>query len=323
MKFSGLKNSLKEKIGNVYLLEGDDAYFLQRAQNMLISLIDKDFKDFNLNIFYENYKITDVLKACLSLPYFSNRRVVVIFEYYSKWEYNAFLSYIENPSPETVLVIVNSKKSELKLLEKIIYVDCNREDAVTLKSWIPKIASNYNAQIGEEAVNLLIEYCRFDMARINTEIKKLSDFSKVIDSSAVNLMVYKDVDFQVYELTDAIGKDNNFLALNILESLLEKNDNSYISLILVTIFNAFKRMYYIKLSSYNDVELSGCLKIKEYAVKILRKQAAKYTIKFLQDILEVISGFEAGFKSGKINANIALRQIIFNLLNKEKKIDAK
>lgn len=303
-------------------MEGDDAYFLQRAQSMLCGLIEKDFRDFNLSIFYDNYKIDDVLKACLCLPYFSLRRVVVIFEYYGKAENKNFLNYINNPNTDTVLVIVNYKKSDLKRIEKIVFVDCNKEEPSTLKSWIPKIAANYNAQISGDAVNLLIEYCNLDMARINNEIKKLSDFSAVIDAEAVRLMVYKDVDYQVFELTDAIYKNDNFSALNILESLLEKNDSSYISLILVTIFNAFKRMYYIKISAITDIEISALLNIKEYAVKVLRRQSAKYTIQFLQNALKSISIFESGFKSGKISAIIALRQIIFNLLDKEKVIDA-
>jgi len=323
MKFADLKNSLKEKISRVYLLEGDDAYFLQRAQGLLCGLIDKNFQDFNLSVFYDNYKMDDVLKACMCFPYFSKRRVVVAFEYYGKTEYKSFLNYIENSNEDTVLVIINSKKSDLKVLEKIVFVDCNREDAATLKGWIPKIAASYKAVISSEAVDLLIEYCRSDMARINTEIKKLSDYKKDIDAAAVSLMVYKDMDFQVYELNDAICKNDNFSALNILESLLEKNDNSYISLILVTIFNVYKRMYFIKLSELSDGEISGLLKIKEYAVKILKRQAAKYTVKFLQTALCVISEFESGFKSGKMSANIALRQIVFKLLGKENVADAK
>jgi len=316
MKFSELKNSLKEKVNNAYLLEGDDSYFLERAKDMLCGIVN-DFKDFNINLFYENYKIGDVVSAALNFPLMSKNRVVVMTEYYGKTEYKTFLSYIDNPNPGAVLVIVNSKPSDLKSLKNIVYVDCSKEDLITLAKWVPKLVANYSAVISAEAINLLIEYCLFDMARLDTDIKKLASFTKNIDIETVNLMVHKDVDFQVYELTDAICKENNFLALNILESLLEKNDASYISLILVTIFNAFKRMYFIKQSNLSDAEISKLLKIKEYAVKIARRQAAKYSEKFLQNALQTISDFESGFKSGKINAETALKQIIFKLLDKE------
>lgn len=322
MKFSELKNSLKENIENVYLVEGEDAYFRERALNMLLKVIPSDLLDFNINYFYENYKISEVCDSCLCLPFISQKRIVVVFDYYpksSEYEKSALAKYVLDPNISTILIIINSKKSELFSKKNITYIDCGKEELAVLFKWVPAMFKAENAEIDSDAVRLLIEYCLCDMSRINTEIKKLAAYcnGEKIDAGTVKQLVSVDTDFQVYELTDAIAKKNGTLALEILESLLEKNDISYISLVLMTLYSAYKRMYLIKSSNYKDIEIANIFKIKEYAVKMLRRQSLSFSAEYLQSSLKLIAKADENFKSGKMNINMAIKFVVFNLLEGE------
>lgn len=321
MKFSELKQSLKENIFNVYLIEGEDAYFRERALDMLLKIVP-EFIDLNTNYFYERYTAEDIFSACMSLPFMSEKRIVVVFDYYpkiSELDKSALAGYISNPNFSTILIFVNSKKSELVNKKNIVLIDCKKEEHGVLFKWVQTIFKTLNADIDEAAVKLLIEYCLLDMSRINTEIEKLAAFSVggKIDSDMVKLMVSKDTDFQVYELTDAIAKRNGESALEILESLIEKNDASYISLILMTLYSAYKRMFFIKSSNYKDLELANFFKIKEYAVKMLRKQAANFSLEYLRNSVELIAKADENYKTGKMNVNLAVKFVVFSLILRE------
>lgn len=320
MKFSELKSSIKENIYNIYLIEGEDGYFRERALNMLCQIVPKGLFDLNVNYFYESHKISEILNSCMCLPFISDKRIVVVFDYYPKAAEcgeGIFADYLNNPSPQTVLIIINSQKSELINRKNIAYVNCNKEEMPVLNKWVPLMVKSEGGEIDNDAANLLIEYCLLDMSRINTEIKKLVSYcgGKKIDIDAVNLMVAKDADFQVYELTDAIAKKNGTLALKILESLLEKNDAGYISLILITLYSAYKRMFLIISSNYKDAEIAGYFKIKEYAVKMLRRQSLNFSANYLLTSLELIAKADEDFKSGKMNVNTAIRFVVFHLLS--------
>ena len=316
MKFADFKSSLNKKVESIYLIEGEDAYFRSRAVSLIKNIVPDSLIDLNINYFLENYKAQDIIESCICMPFMSDYRVVIVYEYYPKAsDYDKNLKkYFDDPNPQTILVFVNSKKSELSD-KQLVLIDCNKEDQHVLNKWVNVMFKNEGVNVDNAAVNLLIEYCLHDMARINTEIKKLCAYAQgsTVDIMTVELLVKKDTDFQIYELTDAISKKDATLALNILESLLEKNDVSYINLVLMSLYSAYKRMFLIKTTNLSDLELSNLFKIKEYAVKMLRRQTVNFDKDYLEASVKLIAKTESDFKTGNMNVNLAIRFIVYNL----------
>ena len=161
----------------------------------------------------------------------------------------------------------------------------------------------------------LCEYCRCDMSRISGEIEKLFSYcegNKVTLQDVENL-VAKDLEYQVYELSNELTLRNSGKAFGILNSLLEKNDVGFISMILVTLYNYFKRIYIIKDSSESDKVLSSYLGVKEFAVKMSRKQAAAISKENLKFIIALCQQIDTDFKSGKINAETAIHFLVLSI----------
>ena len=67
---------------NIYVLQGEEAYFIDRLQELIIeTALDEDQRDFNLSVFYgNNANVREVISTCQQYPTFAERKVVVVRE---------------------------------------------------------------------------------------------------------------------------------------------------------------------------------------------------------------------------------------------------
>ncbi|MBP3631267.1 MAG: DNA polymerase III subunit delta [Clostridia bacterium] len=319
MKFIELKSSLKESLGAIYHLDGNDRYVLLNALELIEKRIGLNYPEMNKTSFNNEskYSLDDVIQSASSMPFGDEKRLVVVWDTSIKAsEYAKFEKFVQGGGAEyCVFVFISSSPNEFckKVKNLAVVVDCNKLDEITLKKWIVAKVGRSGLQIEEGAVALLIDYSNSSLARINSELDKLLSVGEpIITSSLIESFVVPDREYQIYELTDAISKGESERVFNIVETIMAHE--KYPIGIIQYLYQSFRKLLFIVLSKKSDEDLAVMLKVKPYAVKMSRIQASKFTPKELKKINEQLSNLEFDIKAGRANVQNSVIYAICKIL---------
>lgn len=319
MKYVELKSSLKNELSNVYVIFGDDRYLCFDALSKIEDATGIMMKDLNAVNFSENYSPSDVAKASNVYPFADKFRLVVArdLEITKKDGLGELAEFLKNPLASTILVIFTPAKPELFKDFKVTMVDCNKIDEKNISAYIKNKLAREAIASSDEAISKLIRFCSFDMTRITTELEKLISFayeSKVIKPEDVEALVYRDRDYQIYELAEFLAKGDAESALDLASSIMIKS--GMIFRLLTPLYNNYRRALFISINKEMQTqELAKALDIKEYAVKMMKFQVSVFGSKNLKKIVDMIATTDKKLKTGEIKESVAIKMIIFNILN--------
>ena len=319
MKFLELKNSVKNEIFPIYYIEGEDAFLRQNALLTLKNafLVEPDFNLTNFTGANLKEDVESFLTAIKSYPFLSDKRIMVVNEYYptaqelkSKKMKEVFNDLVET----SIIIFINSKPClNLKNQPNVTHVDCSKLDDLSITKYLRAVFVKHNIVVESDAVSKLIEYTSGDMAKINGEINKLISYvgnSGVLDVSAVDAITVKDTEYQIYELSSYIAEKQNQKAFQLLNDMLSKNEDK--QKLFISIYFHFRRLLHASISNLSDGELASSLGVKEFAVKKAKNQAKKFSTKRLKSICDKLSSFDTAFKSGELSLDNVLWNAIFN-----------
>lgn len=324
MKFQDLKNSLKEKVYTNYLLYGVDEFLLSSAYNLIHKFSAIEFEDLNLIKFTEGVIDCDtVVRACDTMPVFSNRKLVYLDLRMSKKtelkNIEALANYLAQPNAQTVLVINIGDNDEVFTLDKKLFVevDCNRLDYKIVALKIKATISQKGKIIDEDATKLLFDYSLGDMAKALLECDKLCGYvgeRKDITKADIMEVVSPGLEYQIFELTEALSKKNSSRVYQILDDMRSKKDE-YRTLPAI-IYSHFRRLFMVALNkNMSNLELSKMLGVKEYAIKMTQNQVKLFTVSKLKKINELCIKMDGDLKQSNIGIDNAINLLVLQILN--------
>lgn len=319
MKFVELKSELQSGLDNIYLIRGKDAYLRMKAEDMIVNAVVKDFADFNIIKYTDDTATMEmVLTACMSMPIMTDKKAVVIRDIVFKndKDIQALIKYAKNPMQSTVLVIVDSNnancyKDIVKLAE---LVDCGYMDVPMVQKVVVSYLSKQNTKINTDAIDSLIMYCNLDLMRIMGEVNKLCNYvgeGNVITKQDVETLVHKDIEYSVFEVSDAVSKKDGKRAMKIVSELLQNKEQP--QTILMMIQSNIRRMFYAITSKMTNKEIADMLNVKEYAIKIARETASRFSPAKLKAILDLGGELDYKIKSGQMSGENALYFYVNNI----------
>lgn len=318
MKFVELKKSLKTEIKNNYILKGDDEYLLNHAYELIKDACHIDFPELNLLTFREDIDFEQVVKALETLPVFVERKLIYVklsakdFKNEQKIE-----EYLKNYNSSSVFVVNVGNTGYLKTYEKYFeLVDCNRLTREVIFPFVVNELKKNNKSILKDACELLCDYCNCDLAKITNELSKCVSYigdRESISVEDVRLLVGKSIEFQIYELTEALAKKNETKVYEIL-SVLKTKKEEYRGL-LSLIYKHFRRLFLVGVSTETKAEMSKMLGVHEYAVTKAMEQAKLFTKKQLKEINDICHTLDFDIKQSNITAENAIEFIILKILN--------
>ena len=307
MKFTELKkNLMTAPPKSCYILTGDDSFVVKSAVNMF-SVFSGEFRDLNFTFFGKDASISEVIAALLTPPMFSEYRVVCVNDYTG--DLKQIKEYLKNPSSTSVLLFTGALTPNFNgIIPLCEIVDCNRLEKSYLEGWVVRKAASQKISVSQKAASLLVEYCNRDMNSVYNELVKLMDYAEgAIDESDVKELVSPQIEYKVFELSEAIAEKNADKAVELVNIMLAEN-NSAVSL-MGMLFNHFRRLLFVSLNPKSDT-LSSDLKVKEYAVKVALRQAAKFSPRRLKAVFDRLNSLDAGVKAGKISDKNALMEFV-------------
>lgn len=298
-----------------YFITGDDLYLTDRAFRYFVAAGGDDF--FNVDIFANAENAEEIVAALNTPALLSDKKTVIVkgFKKFTDGDKSVLEKYLKNPADFAVLAVYDD--GALKSLHKYgTAVECGHlaeRDALPVAE---EIAKAEGADIAPDALAQLVKFAAADLMRVQMELRKLKDFAdgaKITREDVENL-VAPEIEFQVFELSRALGDGKNGAALSILSALLERGEKP--SRLLAMLASQYRRYLQAALSNLGDAELAKILKVKPYAVTASRAVARNYSQMSLKGATDRLQQLEFDFKSGRTTEDDALKQAVAFLLKK-------
>ncbi len=305
MKFVELKKHIAEgQFKPFYIVTGDDSFVVRKATDMF-KMLAGAYPDLNVSHFSKDATNNEIVSALNSLPFLGERRVIFVENYTTNLD--GVKEYLKNPNPTSILVIVGDLTQNLTALAKIAeVVDCNRLDEKFLINWVGTTIIKAGCQIGNLAAGKIVEYCNRDMNRISAEVDKLISYANggSITVETVEEMIAPDLEFKVFELSEAIAQKNKDRAVNLAQKMLEGSNAE--TKIFGLIFSHFRRLLHISLNPQSDT-LASDLNTPEFVIKKSIKLLSSYSPRRLKLIVDKLHALDFVIKN---NATYAKNAII-------------
>ena len=321
MKFTELKDSIKEGAKPIYLLEGEDAYFRLKGEEMIKEAF-LEMADLNYSAFEgESLKgsaINSLVAAVRNYPFMAEKRIIKVTDFYpSETEYDNYLKPLFEDFPQSsILIIVNyggKKGVDLKRKKNVTLIDCGKAEPESVARWAYISLKRAGIACSVASCDNLAAYCLYNMSRVAVEVQKLIDYkgSGELTMSEIDELVYKDADYRIYEMTGAVAR-RDFTKYCTISADLKSKGFDEIS-ILNGLFSYFRTLLSALSSNLSDGQYARENGMKEFAVKKNREQAEIIGVNNLKSYVNLIYSCIADVKTGLITPVAAL-QICENTL---------
>lgn len=235
MSLQDFYSELDKGLGKpVYLLVAEDAYLLKEAAFMAKKTIAPEEIDFLYHTFdmessertSNAEQIIDILRT---IPLMGGRKTIVV-ENSQKLpdpQIEKFSQYIASPSPDSVLLLLNTgtlKKGHQEMLKKarLIRLDIRERD---LPFWIQQKAASKGIQLTDRAIEHMIGTVGPDAGLLSSEVEKFAACGKsTLDESDIIEITKGPGDYDAFDLVDALSKKDAPKAFKIYRVLSETQE---------------------------------------------------------------------------------------------------
>lgn len=333
MEFDAILQNLKKKIIHpIYLLQGEEPYYIDEISNYIEKNILSDAeKGFNQTIFYgKDASALNIAESCLRFPMMAQRQVIIVKEAQSLAKIEILASYAEKPLVSTVLVL-NYKYKNLDSRTKLVKAIKKNGVVFTsekLKEWkLPNWIDSYLAQrdftITTQAAQLLSSYLGADLGKVVNELNKLiiavKNTNKITaDHIEKNIGLSKE--FNLLELQNALAEKNFFKANQIIQYFGANPTANPVQRTIPTLFGYFSNMFAIHfLKDKSESNVAAQLGIHPFVAKNLIIATKKYTPTKLYEIIGILREYDLkskGFEvSGMVSTADLQKEMIYKILH--------
>jgi len=315
---------------HIYLFYGSDPFIVKSKTNQVISKYDVD--DFNINIYdAEETNISNAINDASTIPFMSERKIVIIKNAYFltnekiKKEINHDLDqlvrYLNKPVEETVLIInaPYAKLDERKAVTKAVKANaevlfCEQMKKVDLNSWVKRQLGKQNINIDREALDEFIKRVENDTQVAVNEMKKLLMYAEDLDFVDINVIkkvITKNVEDNVYEITNNILDNNRSTALEIYNDLIMHSEDPL--RILGILVNKYREILQVKLLIKDGKDQSDIATHYHYSsgrAYYMMKNAKSVKMSTVKKHLIRLEELDYQIKSGKVDKKIGIELFI-------------
>jgi DNA polymerase-3 subunit delta len=285
----------------IYLLLGDDEERKARSIDKLRKGRAADAYD-ALEVAPET-----VVAACNSYSLFGDGPFVLVrnLDAWNAAQKARILEYLENPSPETDLVLLGrklgSREKLLAAIKKAGEVHTFEQPAGrALAHWAVGYAEKQGLAMPEDVAEELVARYSDDKFRVSREVEKLAlyvDGTATLDD--VEALCPPDLQSNIFQFVDALGAGDRGKALRLLEALLATDKPPLqITHMIRRQYRLLARARSLFAGGASRSEVASTLKIPPFVVSKLAEQARKMTEADLDRALALTLDLEHGLKGG-------------------------
>ena len=306
-----IQNLRDKKYSPIYFLQGErEPYFVDLiADQIEKSVLQEHEKSFNQKIFYgKDLQADELIGLAKSFPMASEYKVIIVREAQDFInQLPKMAAYFDKPQPSTILVFcykykkVDKRKSFFTSLKKngVFYESKPLYDN-QMPQWINKRLQNNGYNIEPKASQMLVDFLGNDLSKVDNELIKLMQLvekTQKISPEIIEKNIGISKDYNNFELTNALGKKDEFKAQQIVMYFASNPKNNPLLLTLGQLFNYFSNLIvYHSLEDKSKSTVAKKLGINPYFVGEISQAAKKYSIKQSVNALKVIKNTDAQLK---------------------------
>jgi len=334
-----LKDLKNRKYKPVYLLHGDEPYYIDEVSNFIEHKILSDAeKGFNQTVFYgKDTDVMTVLNASKRYPMMADYQVVLVKEAQDmKWGnedadkkgINPLLAYLDNPLRSTILVFCykygkfDKRKKTYKAIEKNgVIVESTPLYDNKMPGWIEDFVAEKGYKISQQATFMLAEYLGNDLSKIANELEKL--MLNITAGQEITLKLVQDNigisrEYNVFELQTALSKKDALKANQIINYFEANPRSNPIVLMLGNLNNFFSKvLLYHYAKDKSPQNLARELGVNPYFIKDYEQAARSYNYGKTMQIISYLR--ECDVKSKGVDSNTdhggLMKELMFKILH--------
>lgn len=308
----------------IYLIKTDSKFLLDEKIKEIVP------KNANyITYCYPENSIQDILEEASYVSLFLEEKYLIVKNatFFGKGKINEkdtelLLKYLEHPYPNTTVIFttyedIDKRKSiTKKLLESEKYILLEAPKNYDLFLEIKKRLGKY--QLDDNGVRYLIDACLSNYDILIEEIEKLSllfQKKEKITLDALKQIVVPNISDNVFKFVDAVIKKDAYTTFHLLEEFaIIKTD---VLQLMNMVSREYRLIYYYKIlekKCMSSKEMASELKLQDWQVEKIRKEASSYHEDDLKDHLIELSKIDFGIKSGREEKNVAFINFLMKIL---------
>lgn len=304
----------------VYLLYGSEAYLKNLYRNKLREGILGDGDEMNYSHFEgKGAEVGQIMEIAETLPFFSDRRVIVIEDSGLFKAQSDLADYIKELPETTHIIFVESEIDKRNRLFKTVkeigtISEMNGLDEQNLKMWVASLLQQDQKKITEQTLLYFLNKSGTDMENICQEIEKLVCYTMgrdVITKEDIDAICTTQITNKIFQMIDAIAGKRQSLALELYYDLISLREKPMSILFLIT--RHFNMLYQVKelnaLRMGNTI-ISQKTGLPPFAVNKYLTQAKNFSTTLLKEALNTCADIEEQVKTGRLSDNMGVELLI-------------
>ncbi|MBE0577725.1 MAG: DNA polymerase III subunit delta [Desulfuromonadales bacterium] len=327
MSLHELKNILQAgSLPGLILLYGQESYFVEEGlQTIRNAVVRPEDRDFNLTQFHgRDFKAIDVIEQARTFPVFADRRLVIIKNVHeaSADQLDGLLTYIEDPVPETVLLLtaekIDARRKIFQVLKKTgTAIEFKKIYENQLPTFVRELAKSFNVSLTGEGLKLFCKRVGTNLVEVQGELEKLVGYlgdRDLADENDVAAIVSDTRIESVFDLTDALGRGDISTALKLLDRLLSEGQAPLMVLAMMT--RHFRQMWKIRELTVQKVpqnEFPKRVGVSPYFLKGLQQQASRFSSQHYRQVFDQFLTTDLALKSSGGNPKMYLEKLVLEI----------
>ncbi len=307
----------------LYLLVGEESFLIEESLRVIKkSSLEDGPSDFNADTFYcPEDKVENVRDTVEMLPMMCPRRLVVYkdVQILKDKDWGQLNPIIESPVDTTCFVLVASKidkrkKYYKKLQQKGVIVELKRPYDNQVPMWIDYIVGKLGLSIGQEARALIQQFVGSNLSEVQSEIGKIHVYlgdRSLIETEDVLKVISRSKIESVFDLANAIGRNDRAQALTCMANLLEYGQSEVGALALISrhirILSILREGSRAGLSGQR---LSAKAGVPNFFLNEYIGQTKMWTDKKIHKTIHALEETDKALKSSPISSHIWLENFI-------------
>lgn len=313
-----------------YIIHGEEQYQVRKAMDALIRQLIGQRDDLNTIIYDATQTDSDtVLADAQTIPFFTDKKCIIVqnADFLTandtpKWDTEALIQYIKTPLPSTVLILsttaakLDMRKKSVKQLVSLCKVTvCNRLDQGSLPAYVKEQLAKRGIKLSYEALACLCERLPFDIAVIQNELDKLALYGGTLDESAIQALVSRSLEEDVFALVNAAAQSDHKRMFAIWEDLqLQNKDPIYLIALLSSQFHLFYQVKNaLRQGMHAHDEIAQELGVHPYRVKLAIRGVERFSLDSLMEILANLAQLDQSIKSGAIDKKLGFELFLLRI----------
>lgn len=336
-----LKDIRNKRIAPVYLIHGDEPYYLDliadQLEKVAIPVAEKGFNQFVL--FGKDTDVGAVINYARRYPFMAERQLVLVKEAQQMGGLNDKSSaqlledYALNPLSSTILMLcfnkedgksgVDERKTWVKAFgNKGVLLGIKKLYENKLVDWVADYCHKQGVKVSPKACQLLADSIGNDLKRLAGEIDKILlnlSVNEEISAATVERLVGISREYNVFELQKALVQRDVVKANRIVDYFGRNPKDNPLVVILAQLYGYFAKVLLAQSSrDQSEKGLASVLGVNPFFVKDYLAAARTFPIAKVADIIHAIRRADArskGIDCPTMSESDILRELVFDVLH--------